>query len=188
MNDYSQQQVNDPLASNNQTPVQQSDTVIPEFKIDLSGLVDKASASEPTIIGSSLETGPIMLDRKNEQPLEMDKKIEFGNETIQNIERGREELKSEKIENAVEANVGNNNNTISAQPQDDKKPEVKTDVKDEVEVKKVDIKYSGYPIDEEIISDVERVKREKGKGDSSDGFSAVLLFIDRLFRIRDRAK
>jgi hypothetical protein len=151
-------------------------------------MVDKANASQPTIIGSSPETGPIMLDRKVEQTLEMDKKIEFGNETIQNIERGREELKSEKVESAVETVSGGNQTIASVQPQDDVQSQEKTEVKEEVVVKKADIKYSGYPIDEALILDVEKVRREKGKGDSSDGFSAVLLFLDRLFRIRDRAK
>jgi hypothetical protein len=158
------------------------------FRIDLSGLKDRAVTSEATIVGSSPETGPIFLDNKSRPTIEIEKNVEFGNEVLQSIETGREELKTEKIENANETVKTGIHNTSSVQPQKDERLQGNLETVTEKVLKKEAVKFSGYPIEESLLSDVERVKREKGNGDANDGQTAILLFLDRLFRIRDKAK
>ena len=152
----------------------------PVFQVDLSGLKDRASTNEPATISLSPETGPITINNKAEGAKVEDVKIEFDNEAIKSIEKGSE-LQTEKLEQAVDTTARDNSVAVPVQSS-------KTDTKsDEVE-KKEAVKYQGYPIDETLLNDVEKVKKEKGKGDPNEGFSAILIFLDRLFRIRDKVK
>ena len=198
MNDFMQPQSNTPLSAstnvaqdntvNTNVPQNTTATNIPAFQVDLSGLTNKAVSNEPTIIGSSPETGPIILDNRVEPVREIDKKIEFGNEAVQSIEKNIEELKVEKLETVTETSSGGQKNTIPVQSQKDDKPLEKNEKTLDNPDKREDIKYSGYPIDGALLKDPEKVKREKGKGDPSEGLNAVLILLDRLFRIRDKSK
>lgn len=152
----------------------------PAFQVDLSGLKDRVPTNKSTTISLSPETGPITIGNKVEEIKVGDVKIEFGNEAIKSIEKGSE-LQTEKLEQAVDTTARDNSVVVPVQSP---KAEVKVN---DVE-KKEPIKYQGYQIDETLQNDVEKVKKEKGKGDPNEGFSAILIFLDRLFRIRDKVK
>jgi len=152
----------------------------PAFQVDLSGLKNRAPTNEPTTISLSPETGPVIIDNIVKEPKVEDVKIEFGNEAIKSIEKSSE-LQTEKLEQAVDTTARDNSVVVPVQS-----PKVEVKV-DDVE-KKEPIKYQGYPIDESLLNDVEKVKKEKGKGDPNEGFSAILIFLDRLFRIRYKLK
>lgn len=152
----------------------------PVFQVDLSGLKDRAPTNEPTTISLSPETGPVTIENLVKEPKVEDVKIEFGNEAIKSIEKGSE-LQTEKLEQAVDTTSRDNSVIVPIQTP---KAEVKIDEGE----KKEPVKYKGYPIDESLLNDVEKVKKEKGKGDPNEGLSAILIFLDRLFRIRDKVK
>jgi hypothetical protein len=182
MNDNSQIQNNNPINDSAVQPVIPSGPEVPAFQVDLSGLKDRVantqSDSSSMIIGSSPEMGPIIIDNKVEQKeTEVEKNIEFGNEALQKIENANE------INGALKSdtNVGLPQ-TQSVVPQGDDKE--KTEIPPEKIENKEIPKYSGYEIKSEIWDDLEKVKREIGKGDANDGLSALLEFVSRLLRIQ----
>jgi hypothetical protein len=182
MNDNSQIKNNNPIDDNVVQPVTPSGPEVPAFQVDLSGIKDRVpniqSETSSMVMGSSPETGPIIIDNKVEQKeTEVEKNIEFGNEALQKIENANETIGALKSD----TNTGLPQTQSVVTQGDDKE---KTEIPPEKIENKELPKYSGYAIKPEIWDDLEKVKREIGKGDANDGLSALLEFVSRLLRIQ----
>lgn len=161
------------------------------FQVDLSGLKAQAPQAQPTYISTSPESGPITVDNNVGQKLEtpnLEKPVEYGNQLIERIE-SQEKLRAEK-------NDANNeiSDATPGVPNVNPLPTVKVEEEKplatpEKVVKNSDlIKYSGYPIDEEVINNSDDIKNNKGKGDPNIGLTAIRIFLDRLLRAREKSK
>lgn len=158
------------------------------FKVDLSGIKAQAPQAQPVYISGSPESGPIIIDNKVEQKVDtpnIEKPVEYGNQLIEKIE-SQEKLRAEKndaVKENSDATPAVNTTPLVAQQ------EVKPLVVEEPKVKNSDvIKYSGYPIEEQVINNTEEIKNNKGKGDPGIGATAIWIFLDRLLRSRAKSK
>jgi len=170
-NNFSQQNNDDNITQNAQNASTQN---VSPFGIDLSSYKkDDGTNLKQTSVSISPEVGPILIDN---QGVEKAKDVQYGNEILKNIENEKNVETAEKKEAQRPPSEGLQMKT------DDIKSVTK--VKDDNAGGKIlpQVKYDGFPIDEEIIKDPERVKHEKGKGDIENALTAIFIFLDKLFR------
>ena len=144
----------------------------------------------PVGVRISSEAGPINLEIKPiDQEVQKDQNVEKGQEFLESSEKEKQPETAERKEGVSAGKITDQSAVSKPLPK-------QLDVVDEKIKKAKDLKVSeqpsihvdGFPIDESLIKDTDRIQREKGKGDTGDALTSIFILLDKILRKQNKSK